>query len=97
MKSIAILLATNIFTGTAFYLIMTEDFNSSRREESHYVDHVTLDNAKLTQFILYENKGLTHEEFKQKYGINIQQDNKDSINYKMLYFTFKNGILDDVE
>ena len=97
MKTLATIIITSLLTGAAFYFVMTEDFNSIRKEESHYVDHVTLDNAKLKQFIIYENKGLSQEQFKQKYSIKLEQENKKTIEHKLLYFTFSNGVLIDVE
>ena len=97
MKTLATIITTSLLTGIAVYFAMMEDFESTRREESHFVDHVTLDNAKLKQFILYENKGLNQEQFKQKYDIKLKQDDKNTIEHKLLYFRFSNGVLNDVE
>ena len=101
MKTLTIIIITSLLTGTAVYFAMMEDFNSTRREESHFVDHVTLDNAKLKQFILFENKGINKKKFTEKYKIDFNSADayieKNSIHYKLLYFRFKNDALYDVE
>lgn len=101
MKTLTTIVITSLLTGTAVYFVMMEDFNSTRREESHFVDHVTLDNAKLKQFILFENKGLNKKQFTEKYNIDFNsadaQLGKKSIYYKLLNFSFKDGVLHDIE
>ena len=98
---ITVLIATNILTAIAaliFYTGMKIGIGGIVEEENH---HLSLKVEKLKNHILSENNGLTVAQFMKKYNIEKEREKfeieSNVVGYNLLYFKFKNGVLNDIE
>jgi len=98
---ISILVVTNIVAISAaliFYSAMRLGINELVEEENH---HLSLKVRKLKGYILSENEGLTIKQFKEKHQIGDKEEDyvndPNIVGYSLLFFKFKNGVINDIE
>jgi hypothetical protein len=99
---ITFLCFSNLAFGTMslfFYFGMRKNFENLNKEETHYMEHMALDNNKLNQFVFKENIGLTREQFIKKYNVTADPDydiDENEICFNLLCFEFRDGVLSEV-
>lgn len=98
---ISILVTTNILTALiafTLYIVISIGAGDLIDEEKH---HLSLKVEKLKNHILSENKGLTVDQFMKKYNIEKEREKfeieSNAVGYNLLYFEFKDGVLNDIE
>ena len=99
-NTVLVLIAINVVTIVFLFilLIIVKLGPQELNEQNHHLN-LKLENYKA--HILSENKGLSIFEFKSKYNINreleLHEKQNNYIEHNLVYFKFKNGILNDIE
>ena len=97
---VVLLVVTNLLTAliAIFFYFASHMAVLETDEENH---HLYLMNEKYKNYILEQNSGLTVKQFMSKHSITKERQNfvtsDDLVEYKLMYFQFKNGVLSGLE